>query len=498
MSKKKITDIKLEEWKQSHSHAIQIPKISTTGTFKNIYVGNPFRSIFVCGGAGSGKTETLFNRFIQHAVKKESPVLLYDYKSPELGAFLKNSDPKLKVYHIDFNNPEESARVNPLAPRYITNPIIALELAQALYYNLNPKALTSNQDPFWNNSAISIIQATIWYMKEYLPNDCNIPSLIDIILRPIGEVLTELRKDDTCAKIIAAVLSSYDEKATNLLASISSTVQSPLALLIGEDIAHIFGADETPLDINNPDSPCNLIIGQNQDTPQAYAPLISLVITASLRLMNKPDKRESYVILDEAPTIYIPRIEDYPAVTRSRRICFIYGCQDISQIDKAYGKDRREALLSNLGSHFFGRTPNKETLQYICSLFGKEDREYMSTNQGKSSSFGTEYSQGNNSGTSYSIQQRDVLQPSDILGFAPGQFAYIGSDVPPFARKISVIRLMSFYQDHSMFKPQKANNSGVTFRDVMEGIGTVLLMFLKGLGLFFLALFKGFKNFKID
>jgi type IV secretory pathway TraG/TraD family ATPase VirD4 len=489
----------LQEWKSKNPHAIRIPKHSTIGTYKSIFIGNPFRSVFVCGGAGSGKSETLFYRIIEHAIKKESPVLLYDYKSPELGNFAKSMNSKLPVYHIDFNNPQTSARVNPIAPKYITNPLIALELAQALYYNLNPKALTSNQDPFWNNSAISILQATIWYMKEYLPEKCSIPTLIDIVLRPIGDVLTELRKDDTCTKILAAILSSYDEKATNLLASISSTVQSPLSLLIGEDINYILGADETPLDINNPESPSILIIGQSQETPHAYSPLISLIITTSLRLMNKPDKRESYVILDEAPTIYIPRIEDYPAVTRSRRISFIYGAQDISQIDKAYGKDRREALLSNLGSHFFGRTPNKETLQYICSLFGKEDREYYSSNQGKSTSYGTEVSYGNNSGTSYSIQQRDVLQPSDILSFIPGQFAYIGSDVPPKARRVSVVYLMGFGLDHSNSKDtNKSSRNRSVLLSIFAGLGSFILAVGKFLLKALFVLFRTFTKLKID
>lgn len=433
-----------EEWNKKHPYAIKIPKVSTDGTYKNIAIGNPFRSVFVCGGAGSGKSETIFYRVIDHAIKQKSPVLLYDYKSPELGNFLKNLNPELPVYHVDFNSPETSAKINPIAPQYVQTPIVALELAQALYYNLNPKALTSNQDPFWNNSAISILQATIWYLKTYTPEQCNIPTLIDVVLRPIGEILTELRKDETCSKILASVLSSYDEKATNLLASISSTVQSPLSTLIGDDINLILGSDECPLDINNPDNPCILIVGQNQDTPTAYAPLISLVLTSALRLMNKPDKKESYVLLDEAPTIYIPRIEDYPAVTRSRRICFVYGAQDISQIDKAYGKDRREALLSNLGNQFFGRTPNKDTLQYICSLFGKEDKEYLSRSEGKSRSQGTEISFGNNAGTSYGIQQRDVLQPGDILNFSPGTFAFIGADVPPLARKLSVVTLLAY------------------------------------------------------
>lgn len=445
MSKKNEFTQEVLEWKENHPHAIMIPK-SEVGNdlYNHVVIGNPFRSVGIFGGAGSGKTESLFKPIITHAVNTGCGVLMYDYKSPELAEFLKAQNPKIPVYHVDFNDPINSAKVNPIAPKYITNNLVALELAQALYYNLNPKALSGSQDPFWDNSAISIIQATIWYLKEHATETCNIPTLIDVILRPIGEVLDELRKDPVCAKLLASVLSSYDSKATNLLASISSTVQSPLGQLIGEDITHILSADETPLDINNLNEPCILIVGTNQDTPQAYSPLISLIITSALRVMNKPNKHPSYFIGDEAPTIYIPKIEDYPAVTRSRKISFIYGAQDISQIDKAYGKERREALLSNLANQFFGRSPNKESLQYVCALFGKTDIEYRSNNMNSSTTYGTEITRSSSGGEAYSIQQRDVLQPTDILNFGPGQFAFIGADSPPRESKMMIVKIMQF------------------------------------------------------
>lgn len=436
----------VRNWKEQYPHHVAFPVYPEPHQYT--YIGNPFRSAFVCGGAGSGKTESIINRFIKHGCNNNSPILLYDYKSPELALYLKQCSPDLPVYHIDFNNPSESAKVNPIAPKYITSPQVALEMAQTLFYNLSPKALSSNQDPFWNNSAISILQSGIWYMKEHAPESCNIPTLIDIILRPIGEVLKEFRKDTTCAKLLASVLTSLDQEATNLLASISSTVQSPLSLLIGDDIDLIMGADETPLDINNPEKPCIVIVGQNNETPQAYSPLVGLIISSALRLMNKPDKFESYVILDEAPTIYIPKIEDYPAVTRSRSICFVYSAQDISQIDKTYGKDRREALLSNLGNQFYGRTTNQETAKYIAQFFGKEDREYRSHGTGNNTTYGTEMTMGNNHSQNYSIQQRDVMQVVDILRFYPGQFAFIGADVPPGYPRLSVQHFLTSGMEH--------------------------------------------------
>lgn len=421
----------------------------------SVQIGNPYRSIGIFGGAGSGKSESLFKTIIAHAVKNQMGVILYDYKSPELADFLKSQKPTIPVYHIDFDNPERSAKVNPIAPRYIKNTLSALELAQSLYFNLNPKALSSGGDPFWDNSAISIIQATIWFLKEEDPDNCNIPMLVEVLLRPFEDVLELLKHNDTCRKLVASVLSGSG--SVNLLSSIASTVQSPLSRLIEDDISYIMSSDESPLDVNDPQNPCVLILGMNQENPQAYSPLVSLVITAALRRMNQPDKHPSFVILDEAPTIYIPKIEDYPAVTRSRKIAFVYGAQDISQIDKAYGKDRRQALVTNLGYQFFGRTPNTETIQYIMKLFGKEDREYASQSwsNSESSSKGGGSSSASQS-ESVSVQQRDRITPEDILMFAPGQFAVISDNRP------QVVNLSSFgkFAEHMDFsktiKPKKS------------------------------------------
>lgn len=431
-------------WENENPYHVPFPKAMFIDV-PFLKIGNPFRSFAVIGGAGSGKSESVFKPIIAAAVDQKASILLYDYKNPELGDFLLSLKPKLPIYRIDFNNAFISDKINPIAPKYINNIHSALEFAQALYFNLNPKSITNTGDPFWDNSAISIIQATIWYLREEAPEECNIPTLVEFLLRPLQDGLSLIAENETCRKLVASSLSSID--SPNLISSISSTVQQPLSRLIGDDINQIMSRDETPLNLNNPDEPCILIIGMNEDNPSAYAPLISLIITACLKQMNKPDKHPSYLILDEAPTIYIPKIEDYPAVTRSRKISFVYGAQDISQIDKAYGKERRQALLSNLGTQFFGRTPNPETIKYMIDLFGKEDRYFQSFSRGSSFStqdLGGKSSTGQNQSSSSGVQQREVLTPQEILNFKPGEFAFIGSDVNPNSSTQFVVKLSRF------------------------------------------------------
>ena len=96
-----------------------------------------------------------------------------------------------------------------------------------------------------------------------------------------------------------------------------------------------------------------------------------------MRQMNKPNQQKSVVLLDEAPTIYIPNIEQIPATARSNKIATIFGVQDFSQLVDNYGQDKAQIILANLGNQFFGRVTNGKTAEMVKNLF-KKKIEYLS------------------------------------------------------------------------------------------------------------------------
>jgi len=98
-----------------------------------IEVANPYRSILVSGGAGSGKSKSIFYPFIRQFMTSEYSGILYDFKSPELTEFAyseykKISNSKVDFKILDFKNPNKSNKCNPLSPRYITKQAIAIEI----------------------------------------------------------------------------------------------------------------------------------------------------------------------------------------------------------------------------------------------------------------------------------------------------------------------------------------------------------------------------------
>ncbi len=249
------------------------------------------------------------------------------------------------------------------------------------------------------------------------------------MLRPIPEIIERLKENESSRMICAYLISAYDTGEMKLITNVAATLQMQMSILVNETVNTIFSADETPLDINSFDNPTQLLIGNNEELSSTYAPLISLIMAVAIKQMNRADLMESYILIDEAPTLYIPKLEELPAVARSRRISLIYACQDISQIDVAYGKEKREVLLSNLGNQFFGRTTNQTTIKYIIDFAGQEERIIFSESHGESYGSSQGYqsltsSDNQSHNSSSSSQMRNIYNSSDITELSQGQFIF--------------------------------------------------------------------------
>ncbi|WP_419836238.1 type IV secretory system conjugative DNA transfer family protein [Xanthocytophaga agilis] len=152
----------------------------------------------------------------------------------------------------------------------------------------------------------------------------------------------------------------------------------------------------------------------------------------ALKLMNQQGKRHSFVLLDEAPTLYIPHLDQLPATARSHKVATVYMAQDFSQIRKQYGQNEAEVLISNLNNQFFGRVANLNTAEYVSRLFGKEERvirsESSSNNTPNASALAgvllnprsSADSQG--SSISHSLVERTVVYPQELLSLQVGHF----------------------------------------------------------------------------
>ena len=398
-----------------------------------INLGNPFRGIYIQGGAGSGKSASIFEPIIKQIAKQEYTGILYDFKSPELTEKIRASysGSIVKFRNVDFKNPYQSDRINPIAPNYLTKSVIVLEYSQTLVNNLIPESI--KKADFWSNNTKMILSGVIWWLKEEHPKFCTLPHAISLLLHTdIKMLLDKVSTNYEAAGMVASLKQSFEKEAGNQTAGILSTVQTAIAQLNSKDVFWMLSGNDVDLNLNNPQNPTFLCLGNDSTLPQVYAPVISLIISVAMRQMNKPNQQKSVVLLDEAPTIYIPNIEQIPATARSNKIATIFGVQDFSQLVDNYGQDKAQIILANLGNQFFGRVTNGKTAEMVKNLFSKEDRIFINKNTGTGTGGTIVHTQSNQSkGKSETIQERDRVKVSDLINLEPGEFYGIIAEGKP-------------------------------------------------------------------
>lgn len=397
-------------------------------TFKTnqglINLDNPYRGIYIQGGAGSGKSASIFEPIIQQIGEKGFAGILYDFKSPELTdkVYLSFENTSIKVKSIDFKHPLLSDRVNPIHPMYLTKAAIANEYSQVIINNLLPESIKKMD--FWLSSAKNILASVIWWLRQKHPEICTLPHVISFIVQtPIDILVQNISQDYEAGGMIASLRESINRGSERTVAGMLSTLQNALSVLNTPDIFWILSSNDVDLHLNNHENGQFLCLGNDSTLPNVYTPAISLIISVALKQMNKPNQLKSVVLLDEAPTVFIPNIEQIPATARSNKIATVFGVQDYAQLADKYGEDKSQVIISNLGNQFFGRTTNSKTAEMVQNIFSKKDEVFTSksTGDGTSGKF-VHLGSNTSSGTSENIQERNRVKISDIVNLGQGEF----------------------------------------------------------------------------
>lgn len=389
----------------------------------NLILNNPFRGFFVVGSAGSGKSESVAVPLLYQFIDKNYSGIIYDFKFPTLANdvdnFIKEKKNNLRHYYICFDDKIETHKINPIAPKYVPNTTYAREYAQSIISNLMKESI--KKPDYWSRSATDILTACIWYLREEHPDYCDIPHLFALITSNDTQLINLLQKNILTQQMTISIFSAMERGADSQVSGVIGTLQGAIAQINTPDLMHIFSADETPLNVNEPNNPIILTIGNNPTISNTLAPLCSLIITVCTKLMNQPDKHSSFVMLDEAPTIFIPNLEVIPNTGRSNKISTVIMCQDIAQLTDGYGKEKADVLFSACNNHFYGRVSSSQTSEILSKQFGKTDRTYNTVGSSRQRTWGGSSSDS----SSQSIQEREVIKASEFINFDVGCFASV-------------------------------------------------------------------------
>jgi hypothetical protein len=172
------------------------------------------------------------------------------------------------------------------------------------------------------------------------------------------------------------------------------------------------------LDINNPDVPKILCLGNNPQKLQIYGAVLSLYVNRLLKLVNKKGMLKSSLIFDEFPTIYLNGISNHIAVARGYKSATCLGLQDLSQLRKDYGKEEADVIFGIVGNIISGQVTG-DTAKQLSERIGKimQDRQSLSINASDTS-------------VSKSKQLESAVPASKIASLSSGEFVGMVADNP--------------------------------------------------------------------
>jgi hypothetical protein len=180
----------------------------------------------------------------------------------------------------------------------------------------------------------------------------------------------------------------------------------------------VLSGNDFTLDINNPEEPKIVCMGNNPQKIQIYGAVLSLYVNRLIKLVNKKGKLKSSLIFDEFPTIYLNNMDSLIATARSNKVSTCLGVQDFSQLRKDYGREQADVILNITGNIISGQVTG-DTAKQLSERFGKimQDRESLSINSSDTS-------------ISRSRQLESAVPASKISSLSSGEFVGMVADNP--------------------------------------------------------------------
>ena len=389
-----------------------------------INVVNPFRASIVLGTPGSGKSYAIINNYIKQHIEKGFSMYIYDFKFDDLSTIAYNHLLKLadkykvkpKFYVINFDDPRRSHRCNPINPNFMTDISDAYESAYTIMLNLN-RSWIQKQGDFFVESPIILLAAIIWFLKIFDNGKyCTFPHAIELLNKKYADVFTILTSYSDLENYLSPFMDAWQGGAQDQLQGQIASAKIPLSRMISPQLYWVMTGDDFSLDINNPNEPKILCVGNNPDRQNIYSAALGLYNSRIIKLINKKGKLKSSVIIDELPTIYFRGLDNLIATARSNKVAVCLGFQDYSQLTRDYGDKESKVIQNTVGNIFSGQVVG-ETAKSLSERFGKvlQKRQSMTINS-------------NDKSTSISTQLDSLIPASKISTLTQGIFVGAVSD----------------------------------------------------------------------
>ncbi|NJL10134.1 MAG: type IV secretory system conjugative DNA transfer family protein [Calothrix sp. SM1_7_51] len=392
-----------------------------------LYIPDAQRGVAVIGAAGSGKTFSVIDPMIRSAFDQGFPVCLYDFKYPaqtkRAVAYAMKRGYNVRVFAPGF---PESETCNPLdLLRDEEDAIAAGQLTQVISRNFD-RGGSNSGDKFFEEAGDSLVEGILLVTKaiQTLTGDnkyCDlmmsqaILSLSNLSARL--EVASRDKLKVWTSRPLSQLISVKDSEKT--AASIIGTAQRMFQRFLKRDFVGAFcGTTTLPLDL---DGKQLIVFGLDRNNRDIVGPLLAAILHMIVsRNVSRtvPRKDPLVVALDELPTLYLPALVNWLNENREDGFVGILGYQNISQLEKAYGKELSRAILGGTATKFIFNPQDPESAKLFSDYLGEMEIKFnsksRSTGKGGASQSSNEHH-----------QKRHLWEPAQFTKMGTGKAVII-------------------------------------------------------------------------
>jgi uncharacterized membrane protein YgdD (TMEM256/DUF423 family) len=408
-----------------------------------INIINPFRGLLVTGTPGAGKSWFVILPAMKQMIEKGYAMFIYDFKYPDLSKpaynwMLKYADKygtKPSFYSINFDDLSVSNRCNPLDPASMHDITDATEASRIILLGLNREWIKKQGD-FFVESAINFLACIIWYLRKYKDGKyCTLPHVLELMQAEYDDLLPLLNSEPEIEVLVNPFIQAYQSDVREQLDGQIASAKIALARLSSPQLYWVLSGNDFTLDINNPEAPKIVCMGNNPEKQGIYGAALSLYVSRLIRIINKKDRQKCALIFDEFPTIYFNNMDSLIATARSNKVATILGMQDFSQLRKDYGKDQADVIGNICGNVISGQIFG-DTAKLLSDRFGKilQEKENVSINRMDTS-------------ISKSRQLEAAIPASKIATLSSGEFVGMIADNPMERIKLKMFHAEIFQID---------------------------------------------------
>ncbi len=327
------------------------------------------KGVSVQGAAGSGKTVSIAGWLLKHYGANNVGGILYDYKDFELvemaSFFYKDS--LVPILPFSPFAPQMSIQFNPISPDILKREEDVKLMSKCIVANVI-QTNNNNSGKFFNEVAEGAITGVIYTLKEVHPDYCSFSYLVAIMVtKDIDGLCQFIEKSNNATIHARSFLDSAGGK--DQMAGVKATLSNCFSQFANPNIFYCMERNSIDFSLNESHNKALFCAINKPSLDEIYSPVLSVVIQSLIMKMSERNREESFILLDEAPTIKINRIGRVPATMRSFKVATIYMLQDVVQATIQMGKDKMREIFANLSTICFGKTNDPETAKFCESYF---------------------------------------------------------------------------------------------------------------------------------